>query len=69
MTAACNFVSLREKMGELIWIKKEQEAKREKRKENENIIDHMLLDKKGRKFSRCVSAFMFAKLNKIWFKF
>ena len=50
MTAACNFVSLREKMRELIWIKKEQEAKRERRKEKENIIDHMLLDKTAGNF-------------------
>ena len=49
MTAACNFISLGEKMRELL-----DKTRIEKRK----ITDHMIGKKKDAKFSRCVAVFL-----------
>ena len=53
MTAACNFISLGEKMREL-------SDKNGKRKKKDNSWT-----KKGAKFARCVECFL-AKLNESW---
>ena len=48
MTATCNFVSLGDKMPEL--VVKKWKRKRKQRKEKRKIIDHMIGLKKTRNF-------------------
>ena len=50
MTAACNFISLGEKMRELL----DKIGKRKKTRREENYY-HMIAQKKGAKFARCVA--------------
>ena len=60
MIAACNFVSLGEKMRELIdkkGIKKEKKRRTEDKRKR-TIIDHIGLNKKGVNVSRCAAAFL-----------
>ena len=57
MAAACNFISLGEKMRELL----DKNGAR-KEKEKRKITDHMIGQKKGAKFARCVAVYL-AKLN------
>ena len=54
MTAACNFISLGEKMRKL--LDKNGKRKKEKKKREKFLITR--LDKKGAKFARCVAVFL-----------
>ena len=57
MTAACYFISLEEKMRELL----DKNGKRKKEKKRGNLLSHDWT-KKGAKFARCVTVFL-EKLN------
>ena len=52
MTAACNFISLGEKMRELL----DKNGKRKKKEEKRKITDHMI-GEKGAKFACCFAVF------------
>ena len=53
MTAACNFISLGDKKILELLDKMRKRKKKEKRK----FTDHMIGQKKGAKFTRCVAVF------------
>ena len=55
MTAACNFISLKGKKGEV--LDKNEGKKRKKRKKKRGKLRITRLDKKGAKFARCVTVF------------
>ena len=57
MTAACNFISLGEKIGELLEKKREKKEKK-RRKEKRKITDHLIGQKR-----RIVSQCFLVKLN------
>ena len=57
MIAACNFVSLGEKIGELLDKNGKRKKKREEKKRGKLLITW--LDKKGAKFVRCVTCTVF----------
>ena len=58
MTAACNFISLGEKMRELL----DKNGKRKKERKKSKITDHMIGQKRVRNL-RVVSQCFLAKLN------
>ena len=55
MTAACNFISSREKLRELL----DKNGKKKGKKKKKKIAEHMIEQKKGAKFARCVAVFFF----------
>ena len=55
MTPACNFISLGEKMREL--LDKNGKRKKKEKKKRRKITDH-LIGQKGAKFARCVAVFL-----------
>ena len=62
MTATCNFVSLGDKMRELLVKKWKRKEKRERERKKRRIIDHMIGLKKARNFRAVLQCFL-AKLN------